>query len=432
MKKRVIGSVVIIAAVLGAAWLGGVAWSRHVFLQRLDETMAQLNASPALSADQRELDRGFFHTRGTLVVTWPEVSYDGRPVELVVPWQARHGILSTHFNGHADVRSGNDGPRLLADRLSPGHQAELSAVIHHFRRNGELEVTLPEQVGLTQGPRRALLKGAVLKLHGDEQSLALKGRFDALELADENGSLGLGVTNFSSRRQRGKAGSEAADSEQRVEQLHIEQLQMHPQGSLPVTLKGIHWQGHAERQAGMLGYELSSRVEGIQVSQQGLGSLKLKLSLERLGADAASRLVAGMKRELRRSSADTGDDWLSLIEPVQTSFFAMLSPSPQLTLSEFSVQSPMLDQPIRLNGQLTFHGEGVADTRVADLRQRQGMRAFLERLQGSLTLTNAPPLLALIVGQSPDQARIEFDIVDGEVRVNDQALMPLYRLMSAP
>ncbi|RKR04221.1 uncharacterized protein DUF945 [Kushneria sinocarnis] len=426
MKKRVIGSLVAVAIVLGGAWLGGIAWSRHVFAERLDEVMTRLNASPALSASQQQLERGFLRTHGTLVVTWQQATLAGEPIELVMPWQARHGILATRFSGEADVRGGDDGPRLFADRLSPGERVQLSAVIHHFQRNGELDVTFPERVGMTQGPRRATLAGARLQFEGDEHHLNLKGHFDSLQLADDSGSLALGTGEFSSRRRMANASGE--DDEQRIEQLRIEQLQVHSPGALPVTLRGLHWQGHAERRQGLLSYALSSRIEGIRVSQQGLGSLKLNATLDRLGAEAAERFMAG----LRRSPASTADDWLGLIEPVESSFLAMLAPSPQLTLSELQVRSPMLDQPIALSGQLTFNGEGVTETRIAELRRPAGMRHFLQRLTGSFTLSHAPPLLALIIGQNPDQNPIEFAISDGELRVNDQPLLPLGRLLSVP
>ncbi|WP_106478720.1 DUF945 family protein [Phytohalomonas tamaricis] len=422
MKKKLVVMFVVVMVILGAGYLGGVAYSRHVFAEQMARTVAQLNASSDLTVEQRGISRGFFHTEGTLLIGLNNVAIDQRPVQIELPFRARHGILSTDFDGSIDIQTDPQGKYLFNDYLSPGKSIDLDAKIANLEGTGDLTLTLPA-IDLDNPDHTVTLHGGLLHFSGQPGDMTLNGTLEAFAYQNTDDKIMLGPLSFSTHYS-----SQEHDFGQRDE-LNLASLSIHRRNALPIALTDIHYTGQTSLESKELRYLMHLMIGGASVSQQRLGSATMSASLDRINGEAASRFFNGLQdrfaAQAPQATPDSQEDWLDMIAPLEESFFAMFKQSPRLTIDQLQLESPMLEQTMQLEGSMVLDGTHIDQMHIDDLREKQGQQSFYNRLHGDFTLSNTPPLLALIAGVAPDQSTLNITFDDSTLSINQQ---PWYNL----
>ncbi|WP_445621099.1 DUF945 family protein [Kushneria sp. Sum13] len=469
MKRKVTAALTGLVVLALLLWLGALAWSRHEVQSRMAGQVADINALAGVRAINT-IDRdGFFSASGTLRVIMADNDADA-PAG-VIDWRVAYGILSTRFSGQGDIRT-RDGKALLADELSKGEQVDFDARIRHLSHDLTLNARFPDtmryqgqsgqgqnsqdqnsqgqnsqgQNTQTQG-MTLLLSGARLGLDENEQGLRLDGQWSELAQQGPRRQVHLGETHWSMLFPADDAEQTVDTSEGRpgrLDSLDITDARLQRQGGLPLTLSNLHLEGSTHHERQEFSYLLKAQLGNAAFSEQQLGSASLDAVVRRINEPAARALLQIMGRDIRqrwqnaRQQApldnagpqgtaagevrDSNDvhDLASLMAPWQEAFFAVMSDSPQVVVHQLQLESPMLDQQMHLDGELTLDGANIKTTRVEQLQTSWGRAAFKRRLDGQFTLHNAPPLLALVAGQSPDQDTLELAIRKGVFLINDE------------
>ncbi|SPJ34421.1 DUF945 family protein [Kushneria phyllosphaerae] len=459
MKRKVTAALTALVVLALVLWLGALAWSRHEVQSRMAGQVADINALAGVRAINT-IDRdGFFSASGTLRVIMADNDADA-PAG-VIDWRVAYGILSTRFSGQGDIRT-RDGKALLADELSKGEQVDFDARIRHLSHDLTLNARFPDTMryqGLsgqsqntqeqnTQAQGMTLLfSGARLGLDENEQGLRLDGQWSELAQQSPQRQVHLGETHWSMLFPADDA-DQTDDTPEgrpgRLDSLDISDARLQRQGGLPLTLSNLHLEGSTHHERQEFSYLLKAQLGNAAFSEQQLGSASLDAMVRRINEPAARALLQTMGRDIRQrwqnarqqptqdnagaqgmAAGDVRDsndvhDLASLMTPWQEAFFAVMSDSPQVVVHQLQLESPMLDQQMHLDGELTLDGANIKTTRVEQLQTSWGRAAFKRRLDGQFTLHNAPPLLALVAGQSPDQDTLELAIRKGVFLVNDE------------
>ncbi|MHA3025770.1 hypothetical protein [Chromohalobacter israelensis] len=133
-------------------------------------------------------------------------------------------------------------------------------------------------------------------------------------------------------------------------------------------------------------------------------------------------LIAHMRDQAASAENDTVGpgtvDWERLT-PV---LVALLQDSPRLILSSLQVSSEAFGVDSRAHGEMMLDGDDLAPLAARSVTTSAFWRHLQRRVNGRVTLRDAPPLLSLYLGLSPDTSRLEFRVSQGEWQVNGQAL----------
>ena len=456
MKRKVAAGLMALIVLALVLWLAALAWSRHEVQSRMAERVADINALAGVRAVNTIESDGFFSSRGTLRVIMTDSDADADAPAGVIDWRVAHGVLSTRFSGHGDIMS-RDGKALLADELSEGERLDFDARIQHLSHDLMLNARFPDTMryqghsGQDQNTQAQgvtlLLSGARLGLDENEQGLRLDGQWSELAQQGPRRQMHLGETHWSMLFPADDA-DQTVDTPEgqpgRLDSLDISSARLQRQGGLPLTLSNLHLEGSTHHDRQEFSYLLKAQLGNAAFSEQQLGSASLDAVVRRINEPAARALLQTMGRDIRqrwqnarqqeaqdnvgpqemaagnvRYSNDV-HDLASLMAPWQEAFFAVMSDSPQVVVHQLQLESPMLDQQMHLDGELTLDGANIRTTRVEQLQTSWGRAAFKRRLDGQFTLHNAPPLLSLVAGQSPDQDTLKLAIRKGVFLVNDE------------
>ena len=451
MKRKVAAGSMALVVLGGGLWLGALAWSRHEVQSRMAEQVADINALTGVRAINTIESDGFFSSRGSLRVIMTDSDADAEAPAGVIDWRVTYGVLSTRLSGHGDIRL-RDGKALLADELSEGHELDVEARIQHLSRDMVLNARFPDAMHY-QGHGMSLnLSGARIGMVDDDQGLQLQGDWSELAHESAERQVHMGETHWSVRFPSENAESinedDSSDRPGRVDRLDISDARLQRQGGLPLTLSNLHLEGSTHHDRQELSYLLRAQLGNATFSEQQLGSASLDAAVRRINEPAARALLKTMARDIRKrwqgarqpapgagmkegrgadprlmddlTEVDDVHDIASLMAPWQEDFFAILSNSPRLLVNQLQLESPMLDQQMHLNGELTLDGTDITTTRIEQLQTSWGRAAFKRRLDGHFTLHNAPPLLALVAGQAPDQDTLELAIRKGVFLINGE------------
>lgn len=456
MKRKVTTALVALVVLALTLWLGALAWSRHEVQARMAGKVADINALAGVRAINTIDNDGFFSSSGTLRVIMSDSDADADAPAGMIDWRVAYGVLSTRFSGHGDIMS-RDGKALLADELSEGERLDFDAHIQHLGHDLTLNARFPDtmryhgQNGQGQGPQTQgmtlRLSGARLGLDENEQGLRLDGQWSELAQQGPRRQVHFGETHWSMlfpADDADQTGDAPEGRPGRLDSLDISDARLQRQGGLPLTLNNLHLEGSTHHDRQEFSYLLKAQLGNAAFSEQQLGSASLDAVVRRINEPAARALLQTMGRDIRQRwqnarqqeprdnagsqgmAADDGEypnnvhDLASLMALWQEAFFAVMSDSPQVVVHQLQLESPMLDQHMHLDGELTLDGTNIKTTRVEQLQTSWGRAAFKRRLDGQFTLHNAPPLLALVAGQAPDQDTLELVIRKGVFLVNDE------------
>ncbi|WP_456267934.1 YdgA family protein [Kushneria sp. AK178] len=440
MKRKVAISLMALGVLALVLWLGALAWSRHEVRSRMAERVADIGALSGVRAINAIENDGFFSSRGTLRVIMADS--DAPAPAAVIDWRVNYGVLSTRFSGQGDLET-REGRALLADELSDGDQVSFDARIRHLQHGLTLNARLPAHVHYQKQDSSFFLSDAGLRVTDDDRGLHLEGQWSALARQSPLRHVRLGETHWSMRfPARDDASVSDSDSPGRLDTVDISAARLQRQGGLPLTLSDLHVEGSTHHDQQELSYLLTARLGNTAFSEQQLGSASLDAAIRRINEPAARALLQTIARDIKRrwktarerpapgqgapQSVDDGDSDTSVHDPAalmaswQQDLFAVLSDSPRLVIHQLRLDSPMLDQQMHLEGELTLDGTDIASSRIERLKTSWGRAAFKRRLDGQFTLHNAPPLLALVAGQAPEQGTLELAIRKGVFLINDE------------
>jgi len=404
-KKRWIGGSGLLL-LLGIGWCASQAWSSHVGEQALARLTARLDARQGWQAERHEVEQGWWHSSGVLRLAIPAPG--GSPLRISLPYRVRHGVLSSHLNGEVDVT--HAGKALLAADAAPTWQATYRTLSGAMQ--GRLEWSaftsrgvLPKLTSLEVGAGELALRG-----HAGDVRYHLRSAPWRVSL--DEASLELGALDVEGRH-RGT------------------QRTFHH--SMDFSLASLTWQGGAPFSLHSLDYAADMRlgddtfryhgeggVEEIAVAGQSVATGRVSLGLERIDADALRALVKRMHENSvsGAKAADVASRWARLTPLIVD----VLRDSPRLTLETLKVTSQAFGVDSRAFGELTLDGDDSASLAATPVTSPAFWRHFKQRLQGRVTLVDAPALLALYLGLAPETTRLVFRVDAGQWRVNEQAL----------
>lgn len=445
MKKKVAISLMALVVLVAALWLGAMAWSRHEVQSRMADRVADIDALAGIRAINTIDDDGFFSSRGTLRISTSDGN--AQAPAAVIDWRVAYGVLKTRLSGQADIET-RDGRALLADELSDSERINFNARIGHLKQDLTLTAVFPDSLHYQAGDMTLRLSGARLSVTDNAQGLRLEGQWSGLEQESDLRRMHLGDTHWSMlfpvHDDDDKAPTAADDRPGRLDSLDIDSVRLQRQDGLPLALSDLHVEGSTHHADQELSYVLKAQLGNAALSEQQLGSATLDADIRRIDEQAARTLLQTIARDIEQrwkagpspaaatdgnsgsaaggavTETDNVHDIASLMAPWQGAFFAVLSDSPRLVVNSLQLDSPMLEQQMHLEGELTLDGTDIGATRLERLKTSWGRAAFKRRLDGQFTLHNTPPLLALVAGQAPDQGTLELAIRKGVFLINDE------------
>lgn len=409
-KKRWIGGACLLV-LLGIGWCAAQAWSSHVGEQALERLTARLDARDGWQASRHDVEQGWWHSSGVLRLE--TVVVEGSPLRVALPYRVRHGVLSSHLDGEAVVT--HAGETLLAADAAPTWQATYRTLSGDMK--GQLKWpaftsrgVLPKPASLEVGAGELMLRG-----HAGDVRYHLRSAPWRVSLGEV--SLDIGALDVEGRHR----GDERTFHH--TTRLSLATLTWH--GGAPFSLNALNYEADMRLDDETFGYHGEGDVADIAVAGQSVASGRMSLGLERVDADALRALVERMPAD--SVGADSGRDVTSIDE---TSRWARLTPlvadvlrdSPRLTLEALQVTSEAFGVDSRAFGELTLDGDDSASLAATPVTSPAFWRHLQQRLDGHVTLVDAPALLALHLGLAPETPRLVFRIDDGQWRVNERAL----------
>ncbi|MEC9483884.1 MAG: DUF945 family protein [Halomonas sp.] len=422
MRKT--GWTVVAVLVLGmAGYLAAQAYSSQVFERELVRTLETLRADSRWRVERESVERGWFHSSGRLLISPAEEEWQAR-----LPYDARHGVLSTRLAGALQVAlPGDDGARQLFGDVLPSAEPRWTATFDTLEQRGEgrLDVAGFE---LARDAASFSFTGAEFTVEGRAGDVYVQGQVAPLHWQHDGEEVVTGPLHLNSRYQfEGGQPGDGAFFHQRNE-LILERLDYQGPRRAPITLTGLRYSDET-RLDEQLRLDASLSLEQARLAGKDLLSGRLEASLERIDGAAVRTLVARLDEAVEASGGDlAGLDEAqrrALLERLEPVILALLADSPHFTLEGMTLSSPMFGIDTRGHGELIFDGAQVEALSVPGLL-RGDVAAWRKRLDGRFVWTGIPPLLALQLGMPMDTHKIEVLIEAGEVSVNGRAVpLPL-------
>jgi len=433
MRKWMIAGTVVIVLV-GGGYLGAQAYSSQRFDSEMDKLVARLDARSDWQVSRDDVDSGWFHSSGRVEAHYLSVAQDADPIVIEVPYQAGHGLLETTLNGEAQLH-GSDDEALFGDVLKTN--GPMTWTGRFLTREQKLEarftlpsfsqtVTVPAQqvVGETTPARDMQLDfaGLTLDLEHVGDQLTLHGEAPRLQMTDDRTDILVEGATLS--------GSFEGDDQafHQSMSLTIPTTTVTPNGNPSVVTQDLSYAVDATLDADQLAMQLQADLGDTQVQGQSVFSGGFALTLDHVDGDAYRALAKALDDNLAdlQIAVDTDDDQAldAALTPLQPSIQAILAGSPHLSLDSLTADSPMLGMKMRGEGELSVDGDGIAgwdlDTMSADALQRE----LVQRLDGHLTLEDAPAILMMYMGLPMSNDPLQVKLANGLLDINGQQ-MPL-------
>ncbi|MDW5377368.1 DUF945 family protein [Halomonas sp. HP20-15] len=421
MRKRWL-AVALVLVVGVAGYLGAQAYSSHVFERELARAVAEANADGRFRVERDVGERGWFHSQGRIALS---PAGEGGDWRLVLPFDARHGLLHTRLGGALQIRLASDAgePRALFGDVLASAEPRWTATLDHFERHGEAHVTLADFELATPGGRLAFT-GAELDLSGRLGDLRLTGQVAPLRLTQGDRQLIAGPLFIDSRYRFDAHG----DYYHQRNELILDSLEYRDPRRAPLTLDTLRYIDETRLEQD-LQVAMSLSLQQARAAGQPLLAGNLELVLERLDGEAVRELIGELQALLEKhgdaiASLDVAER-RALLARLEPAILATLAESPRLTLETLNLSSAMFGVDMRGHGELTFDGTDSQALEIADLAQAATRDPWRERLDGRLNAYDVPPLLLMQLGLPLDTRQLTLSVTDGELRLNGRELPEL-------
>ncbi|WP_069383348.1 DUF945 family protein [Halomonas caseinilytica] len=406
-KERLIVPVIVAVAV---AWAVAQTIASLMFERELARAIRDLQARGELSIWRSETDQGWLTSTGVIHVA----PLFGNGWHLDITYRARHGLLSTRMDGYLQQHLERTGQaRVEVARTPPAWEARYHPLSGTF--DGALELS---PLVLRQEDRTLSLHGARLTVQGEFGDWKLRALLNSARLDDGNTTLEAGPVTLESRY----AYIDGAYHFTQRDLLKINGVRWRsPSLELDADELVLHSRTELDEQELRVRAELA--LGEVMSAGQVLMEGRVAGELSRINADAVRSLLTHLKAEAARGRTDvTSRDLLSLLAP---DIRALMRDSPRLDLLGVDLDSPMLGLSLAGEGALIFDGRDLDELEPEALVDREGRRAWLERLDGDFLWHDLPAVVALWLGLPLDTDDLQVDVVKGKVRINGRPLPPL-------
>lgn len=413
MRKAWLAMIIVVVA--GVAYLGAQAYSSHVFERELSHGVAALDGEWQVSRDG--VEQGWFLSRGQLKIAHARADNDW----ISVPYEARHGLLSTRISGSLQgyLRNATNAEQRLFGDIIPSAEPRWTATFHTLDRQSEGRLDIAA-FDIESADVHFSFSGAELKLQGRASNLQVRGQVAPLQLRTGDAELSTGPLHFDGSYQSSDAGNTFFQRDELI----LEHLEYRSRQHAPITLTGLRYSDET-RLDDQLRLDASLSLEEATMADETLFTGRVDLAIDRINGDAVRQLVEDLEAEIERH----GGDLSSLDESQQRVLFERLAPtiqatladSPRFTLESATLTSPMFGIDTRGYGELTLDGQDIEALSMTEGFGTRG-EAWRQRLNGHFTLHDIPPLVALQLGLPMETRKIEVSIAAGRVHINDRPL----------
>ncbi|MFG6668590.1 DUF945 family protein [Halomonas sp. HNIBRBA4712] len=414
-KERLIVPIIVTVALV---WAVAQLISSVLFERSLNQALEDLEARGEWRVSRPENRQGWLTSEGRLVLA-PLL---GRPWQLELTYEARHGLLSTDVQGTLVPRLGSALQKALGE-VSALSLPRWEGRYHTLSGKSELRLALAPFV-IQQGGRELDVRGARVRLEGVFGDWRLRALFDQLTLSDGPAFLTFGPTVLESRYTY----TEDAYHFIQRDHLTIDSTRLYyPEFEVtaaPLDLQSQMVLDESElRLKGRL--ELGEVHVPSEAPDTALLSGEIEAELSRLNADAVREIIRRVRLE-----AAWGDPERPMAEGVmarlEPEVRKLLSDSPRLDVTHIALQSPLLGINVAADGALFFDGRRVDTLALEDLRDPRTRRAWRERIDGDFVWYDAPTVAALWLGLPLGTRELQFDVIRGQWRVNGRPMPELW------
>ncbi|MFI0471697.1 DUF945 family protein [Halomonas sp. HMF6819] len=413
-KERLIVPIIVVAALV---WAVAQLISSVLFERSLSQALEDLEARGEWRVSRPESSPGWLSSQGRLLLS-PLL---GRPWQLEVTYDARHGLLSTDVQGTLVPRLGSALQKAVGE-VSALSLPRWQGRYHTLSGKSELRLALAPFV-IQQSGRELDVRGARLRLEGVFGDWRLRALFDQLTLSDGPAYLRFGPTVLESRYTY----IEDAYHFAQRDHLTVESTTLSYPG-YEITVASTDVQSQMVLDESELRLKGRLALGNVHVPSEApdtpLVSGEIEAELSRLNADAVRQII----RRLRQEAA-WGDPERPMAEGVmarlEPEVLTLLSDSPRLDVTRIQLESPLLGIDVAADGALFFDGRRLDALSLEDLSDAKTRWRWRDRLDGDFVWYDAPTVAALWLGLPLGTQELQFDVIRGSWRVNGRPLPEL-------
>ncbi|WP_341853295.1 DUF945 family protein [Halomonas aestuarii] len=403
----------IVPVVVGLTLLWAVAQyiASVLFERELARALEDLAARGDFAVERTQVHRGWLESSGTIQLT-PRF---GRAWHLELPYEARHGVISTRIDGELRPHVGPADDRLFGDLL-PSSPPLWQARYHTLGATlgGHLELA---PFVISQQARELEFRGGRVTFGGVYGDWRLQATLAPWRLSDGETTLEAGPATLESRY----AYTEDAHHFTQQDLLKVEHLAWH-QSALDLDATGLVLHSRTALDEEELRIESELRLDRLVTADEVLLTGRVAVELSRINADALRGVLSVLRDEAARGEADRqGRELLSLLED---DLMGLLRDSPRLDIHAIDLDSPMLGIDARGDGALFFDARRLEGLDLAALGDPEEQARWRSRLYGDVSWDQVPPVVALWLGLPLGTEDLAIDVVRGRVRINGRPLPP--------
>lgn len=406
--------VVPIIASLAALWMAAQLLSSILFEYSLRQALSDLNARGEWRMQRVESHPGWLSSNGRIVIS-PLL---GRPWRLEVPYQARHGILSTAIEGDLLPRLDTRLQQAVGDVSVPFYPRWQG---RYYTLGGRTELRLAlAPLIIEQNGRELDIRDARVRIEGVYGDWRVNASLDQLTLSDGAAGLQLGPVELESRYTY----IEDAYHFNQRDHLHISTLSLdHPELDLEIQPLDLHSEMHLdERELRVTGeLVIGDTVLKEDAPDTPILTGRVAAELSRINADSVRQIFARLSQEAAwgDTAMPVADGLLTRLEPLM---LEALQDSPRLDITTINLQSPLLEINASASGALFFDARDLQELSLVDADNEAMQARWRSRLDGDITWEDAPSIAALWLGLPIGTRSLTFDLVAGNWRVNGRPL----------
>ncbi|MGY4878741.1 DUF945 family protein [Vreelandella aquamarina] len=409
--------VVPILAVLAALWVAAQLLSSILFEHSLRQALDDLNARGEWRMQRVESHPGWLNSHGRIIIS-PLL---GRPWQLEVSYEARHGLWSTDVEGHLRPRLDTQLQQAVGD-VSVRSYPSWRGRYHTLSGRTELRLALAPVV-IEQNDRKLDVRGARMRIEGIYGDWRLNGMIDSLTLTDRDATLQLSPIELQSRYTY----IEDAYHFNQHDHLHIGALTLtHPDLDIQVTPIDVRSEMRLdERELRIIGeLAIGEAVLTNDAPDTPILQGRISAELSRINADAVRQVFAQLRQEAAwgDSTMPVADGLLARLEP---GMLAALKDSPRLDINTLDLDSPLLDIHASAEGAFFFDARNMQALSIVHADETAMQDRWRSRLDGDITWNDAPSVAALWLGLPIGTRSLTFDLIQGSWRVNGRPLPEL-------
>jgi len=410
-KERLVAPIL---AVLAALWVAAQLLSSILFEHSLRQALESLNTRGEWRMHRVESHPGWLSSQGRIIIS-PLL---GRPWQLEVSYEARHGLWSTSVEGYLRPRLDTQLQQAVGDvsvRSYPRWQG------HYHTLSGRTELRLAlAPVVIEQNDRKLDVRGARMRIEGVYGDWRLNAMIDALTLTDREATLTLGPVELQSRYTY----IEDAYHFNQHDHLHIGALTLiHPDLDISVTPIDVRSEMRLdERELRIIGeLAIGEAVLTSDAPDTPILQGRVSAELSRINADAVRQVFAQLRQE-----AAWGDNTMpvadGLLDRLEPGMLAALKDSPRLDINTLDLNSPLLDIHASAEGAFFFDARNMQELSIVNADEAAMQARWRSRLDGDVTWNDAPSIAALWLGLPIGTRSLTFDLIQGGWRVNGRPL----------